>query len=139
MNAIDYDIVCFVETYLTSEDTSAKYLAGCGDVYDLFRCDRTSRAGGGVAVYCKHCLNPVRLTVPDTFSDVEAVCIDLKVDHSTRILCIYRPPNCNSLYSDNVCELITYFVSGSDNIVIFGDFNLPAIEWSSCDDMDITC
>ena len=82
-------------------------------------------------MYCKHCLNPVRLTVPDTFSDVEAVCIDLKVDHSTRILCIYRPPNCNSLYSDNVCELITYFVSGSDNIVIFGDFNLPAIEWSS--------
>ena len=26
-------------------------------------------------MYCKHCLNPVRLTVPDTFSDVEAVCI----------------------------------------------------------------
>ena len=44
---------------------------------------------------------------------------------------IYRPPNCNSLYSDNVCELITYFVSGSDNIVMLGDFNLPAIEWSS--------
>ena len=131
MNAIDYDIVCFVENYLTSEDTSAKNLAGCGDVYDLFRCDRTSRAGGGVAVYCKHCLNPARLTVPDTFSDVEAVCIDLKVYHSTRILCIYRPPNCNSLYSDNVCELITYFVSGSENIVIFGDFNLPAIEWCS--------
>ena len=127
LNAIDYDIVCFVETYLTSEDTSAKYLAGCGDVYDLFRCDRTSRAGGGVAVYCKHCLNPARLAVPDTFSDVEAVCTYHY--HSTRILC--RPPNCNSIYSDNVCELITYFVSGSDNIVIFGDFYLPAIEWSS--------
>ena len=37
----------------------------------------------------------------------------------------------NSLYSDNLCELITYFVSGSDNIVIFGDFNLPDIQWSS--------
>ena len=58
---------------LTSEDTSAMYLAGCGDVYDLFRCDRTSRAGGGVAVYCKRCLNPVRIAVPDTFSYLEAV------------------------------------------------------------------
>ena len=131
LNAIDYDIVSFVETYLTSDDTSAKYLAGCGDVYDLFRCDRTSRAGGGVAVYCKRCLNPVRLAVPDTFSNLEAVCIDLNINHNTRILCIYRPPNCNSLYSDNLCELITYFVSGSDNIVIFGDFNLPDIQWSS--------
>ena len=39
LNAIDYDIVSFqfVETYLTSDDTSAKYLAGCGDVYDLLR------------------------------------------------------------------------------------------------------
>ena len=84
-----------------------------------------------MAVYCKHCLNPVRLAVPDTFSNLEAVCIDLNINHNTRILCIYRPPNCNSLYSDNLCELITYFVSGSDNIVIFGDFNLPDIQWSS--------
>ena len=64
-------------------------------------------------------------------SDLEAVCIDLNINHNTRTLCIYRPPNCNSLYSDNLCELITYFVSGSDNIVIFGDFNLPDIQWSS--------
>ena len=84
-----------------------------------------------MAVYCKRCLNPVRLAVPDTFSNLEAVCIDLNINHNTRILCIYRPPNCNSLYSDNLCELITYFVSGSDNIVIFGDFNLPDIQWSS--------
>ena len=84
-------------------------------------------------MYCKHCLNPARLAVPDTFSDVEAVRIECTLKFitvgPTRILC--RPPNCNSIYSDNVCELITYFVSGSDNIVIFGDFNLPAIEWSS--------
>ena len=84
-----------------------------------------------MAVYWKRCLNPVRLAVPDTFSNLEAVCIDLNINHNTRILCIYRPPNCNSLYSDNLCELITYFVSGSDNIVIFGDFNLPDIQWSS--------
>ena len=39
--------------------------------------------------------------------------IDLKINHNTRIVCIHRPPNCNSLYSDNKFELITYFESGS--------------------------
>ena len=73
----------------------------------------------------------VRLLIPDALSDVEAVCIDLQINHHIRILCIYRPPNSSSLYNDNVCELITYFVHSSDNIVIFGDFNLPDIQWST--------
>ena len=80
-----------------------------------------------MTVYFKRCFDPVRLAVPDAFSDLEAVCIDLN-NHNTRILCIYRPRNCNSVYSDNMCELITYFVCGSGNIVIFGDFNLPAVQ-----------
>ena len=41
-----------------------------------------------MAVYGKCCLNPVCLAVPDIFSDLEAVCIDLKINHNTRILCI---------------------------------------------------
>ena len=131
LNAISYDIISFVETYLSNNDSSARFLAGCGDVYHLVRCDRTSRTGGGVAVYCKRFLNPVRLLVPDALSDVEAVCIDLKINHHIRILCIYRPPNSSSLYNDKVCELIAYFVRSSQTIVIFGDFHLPDIQWST--------
>ena len=38
---------------MTCDNATAKCLVGANDEYDLFRFDRTNRAGGGVAVYCK--------------------------------------------------------------------------------------
>ena len=53
-----------------------------------------------MAVYCKRCLNPVRLAVPDAFSEVEAVCID---NHNTRILCIYTDRQTVTVFIATTC------------------------------------
>ena len=45
-----------------------------------------NRTGGGVAAFCKHGLNPVRLSLPEHIDDVEAVCIDFKIATRIRIL-----------------------------------------------------
>ena len=50
LSSATYDIILFVQTYLTCDDATAKFLVGANDEYDLFRYDRTNRAGGGVAV-----------------------------------------------------------------------------------------
>ena len=57
--------------------------------HDLFRCDRDNRKGGGVAIFSKRFLNPVRL--PENLRAVEAVCIDLTVVSRQSIICVYRP------------------------------------------------
>ena len=132
MSSATYDIILFVETYLTCDDATAKFLVGANDEYDLFRFDHTSRAGGGVAVYCKRVLNPVRIPLPEALREVEAVCID--VVQRYRIVSIYRPPNCSNIYHDNMCKLITFLALNSEYFVIFGDFNLPGIQWPT-----ITC
>ena len=93
----------------------------------LFRYDRTNRAGGGVAVYCKRVLNPVRIPLPEALREVEAVCID--VVQRCRIVSIYRPSNCSNIYYDNMCKLITFLTLNSEYFVFFGDFNLPGIQW----------
>ena len=121
----EYDNLSFVETYLTCDDTSAKLLNGANDEYVLFRCDRSNRIGGGVVIYCKSVLNPVRLPLPEAINGVDAVCIDLKAERESRILVVYRPPNCTPRYHDDMCNLITHFTLYSDDIIIFGDFNLP--------------
>ena len=90
----NYDVLPIVETYLSESDTSAKCLVGSGGRYDLFRYDRDNRKGGGVAIFCKRVLNPVRLNFPEDLRAVEAVCIELTVASRQRILCVYRPPNC---------------------------------------------
>ena len=133
MSSATYDNILFVETYLTCDDATAKFLVGDNDEYDLFRFDRTNRAGGGVAVYCKRVLNPVRIPLPEALREVEAVCID--VVQRYRIVSIYRPPNCSNIYHDNnMCKLITFLALNSEYFVIFGDFNLPGIQWPT-----ITC
>ena len=132
MSSATYDIISFVETYLTCDDATATFLVGANDEYDLFRFDRTNRAGGGVAVYCKRVLNPVRIPLPEALREVEAVCID--VVQRYRIVSIYRPPNCSNIYHDNMCKLITFLALNSEYFVIFGDFNLPGIQWPT-----ITC
>ena len=96
--------ILFVETYLTCDDATAKFLVGANCEYDLCRYDRTNRAGGGVVVYCKRVLNPV------------------------------RPPNYTNMYHDNMCRLITFLTLNSECIALFGNFNLPGIQWPN-----ITC
>ena len=64
---------------MSESDTSAKCLVGSGGRYDLFRYDRDNRKGGGVAIFCKRVLNPVRLNFPEDLRAVEAVCIELTV------------------------------------------------------------
>ena len=94
--------------------------------------DRKNRAGGGVAVYCKRILNPIRIPLSEALREVEAVCID--VVQRCRIVSIYRPPNCTNMYHDNMCRLITFLTLNIECIVLFGDFNLPGIQWCN-----ITC
>ena len=53
-------------------------------------CDRNNHIGGGVAVFYKHDLNPVRVCLPENLSTVEAVCIHLKITTCIRMLCVYR-------------------------------------------------
>ena len=53
-----YDIICLVETFLTEDDKDSLYLIG-GKNDILFRYDKLIHRGG-VAIFCKSSLCPVR-------------------------------------------------------------------------------
>ena len=127
----NYDVLSIVETYLSNSNTLAKCLVGSEGTYNLCCCDRDNRKGGGVAIFCKRVLNPVRPNFPENLRAVEAVCIELTVASRQRILCEYRPPNCSNHYNENMCELISHCSRNVTNVIILGDFNLPLIDWSN--------
>ena len=82
-------------------------------------------------LFCKHSLNPVQIVIPENLSTVEAICVDLKIHSHPRILFIYRPPNCTLQYHENMCHVIYHCARNCKNIVMFGDFNLPLMQWSN--------
>ena len=116
----NYDVLSIAETYLSDSDSSANCLVGSEGTYDMFRCDRDNRKGGGVTIFCKRVLNPVRLNFPENLCAVEAVCIELTVASRQRILCVYRPPNCSNYYNENMCELISHCSRNMTNVIILG-------------------
>ena len=69
-----YDIICLVETFLTVYDRGSLYLIG-GKNYTLFRYD-TLIHRGGVAIFCKSSLYPVR----NCISHIDVQYIHLKIN-----------------------------------------------------------
>ena len=48
------------------------------------------------------------------------------------IICVYRPPNCNTTYHENICKLFdigNLTQQNSNSSIIIEDFNLPHFNW----------
>ena len=92
-----YDIICLVETFLTVDNRDSVYLIG-GKNYILFRYDKLIHRGG-VAIFCKSSLYPVRSFI----SHIYVQYIHLKIPFN--IICVYRPPNYNVISHVQIFKL----------------------------------
>ena len=45
------------------------------------------------------------------------------------IICVYRPPNCNEVYHEQICKLFDITQQNYNSSIIIGDFNLPNFNW----------
>ena len=106
--------------------------------YEIKRCDRADKKGGGVAVYHKHSLNIRELSKPlisDSHMNFEYLAIDLTTSNTCiTFICFYIPPDSSKCSStiNNVCKIISFFLKTPKPVVLLGDFNLPKISWNSC-------
>ena len=112
------------------------------NLFNIFRCDRTDRAGGGVCAMIpkkfrshEHRLSPDDQSILMK-SGCELVCIDTQLDQSKyRIILIYRPPlpfyNLNDVNEKafHLKGLVTKLVHPFYNTIALGDFNLPKSDW----------
>ena len=120
---IDYniDILCLCETWLRSDVTDIELQI---NGYHLYRCDRTSRRGGGVAIYA-------RMADKFKFEELDINCV---LDYETIVLkaspcnakpfiicSIYRPPNSRSESDQNFLTFVKQF---TEELILGGDVNI---------------
>ena len=121
-----YDLICICETWLNESVLSSELLPG----YSIFRCDRVGKIGGGVLVAIKSNIRAIR-RIDLEREDVELVVVEFttQCNKTTILYTFYRPPNS---CPDVIQHLNTSLQSNpeSSNIILIGDFNLPAIDWS---------
>ena len=121
----DYDVVCVCETWLNDLVLDNELLAG----YSIFRRDRLGRTGGGLLIAVKDTIRTKRRY------DLERNNAEFVVGEFSKRICnqsyftLSRPPN-SSL--DSIQQLNSSLDDNPESacVLLTGDFNLPAIDWS---------
>jgi hypothetical protein len=120
----DYDIVSVCEIWLN--DSVRELLKG----YSIFRKDRVERNGGGVLVAVKDTIS-VERRFDLEYNSIELVIVELSQLNNQSIILYtyYRPPGSPL---DDIQQLSSSLanIPESSYVLLVGDFNLPAIDWS---------
>ena len=115
------DILCVCETNLKTIHSNNEFNI---DGYHLWRCDRTRRRGGGVAIYAK-ISHKIEYTLKDTVldNDYETLILNVKQYKSKQftVFAVYRPPNSKIESDSKLLEIINYF--SNEELIIGGDIN----------------
>ena len=112
--------------------------------YHVFRCDRLNRTGGGVCALVSNLIKCHQIPFSGEChkflqaSDCQIVCFDLCFKLTKyRMILVYRPPNVASPRSQKQLQIaaLTSILSILSNCgyttLIFGDFNMPDIDWKT--------
>ena len=90
--------------------------------------DTRNGVGGGLLVYCK---TGILLTPGSKSSNFNQYCefaIECQTKQNLNVALVYRPPNSNT---ENIDELCNYIRNSPKNSLLIGDFNFPAVDWST--------
>ena len=119
-----FDLFGVTESWLTNKIFDNEILP---NGYALVRKDRGSRGGGVMLAISKSLSYQILLTPPS----LELLCV--KINHSNPIIycLVYIPPNAPNEYLQEFFSYISKFSNQSNNLIIFGDFNFPDINWDA--------
>lgn len=114
------DLFFITETWLHENITNSMINV---NNYEIFRSDRVSSRGGGVALFYKNYLHinePTRPSFPNVDLNFEYVCVDIK--SGLRFLCFYIPPASSKCRTQltTVCKIISFYLTISTPFILLG-------------------
>ena len=115
---ISADIISFNETHLCPINNLTGSMLGLKEDYTIFRHDHNN-SGDGVSLLVKSTLNPVCITMNDSY---EAVGVQISNPVEMVIISIYRPPSVHMCKFTNEMASIADQFKNSQTCIV-GDFN----------------
>ena len=118
--------IALTETWLKSYVQDAQLHV---DGYNILRCDRDTRVGGGVMLYTHQDL---AITQTETFDNDHCQLLLCTSDPSKVIISLlYRPPNAPHASFQACLDKVRQYLVGHDDydVCFLGDYNFPYIQW----------
>ena len=108
-------------------------------IFNIIRCDRHSRIGGGVCIYLKPICYDLLLSYSNSVCDFLIIRL---IQPELIVILLYRPPSCSDPQFEDVIlkmkSVMFKLVSPLPNIIMLGDLNLPTMSWSQPGDCFIS-
>lgn len=118
--------IALTETWLKPYVNDAQLAIGD---YNILRCDRDTRVGGGVLLYTHKDLPVGNMDSLDNDSCQLLMCTS---ETSKMVLCLlYRSPSATAEKFKECLDAVQEYISGKDDYetCLLGDFNVPNISW----------
>lgn len=128
IDSCDADIVVLTETWLSAMVRDNEIFYG-SKRFNVYRCDREARSGGGVLIAITDALISFSVNVPCDL-EIAWVCVVMNFKRCILGIC-YRPPQCSSSFVNKLHDAIHLVITRFPDspIFLFGDFNFPNIVW----------
>ncbi len=121
-------IIALVETHLTDEIKDSELVL---TDFNIARCDRLNRIGGGVCLYI-NCQVSFTKHISYSNSVCELLIVELSKP-SVFVIVMYRPPDCQLCEFQDALSVISQWIRTLapplPNIIFMGDFNMPHFDW----------
>lgn len=118
------DVLMITETWSRNDIEASMSLLN----YHCFFASRSSRRGGGSAVFVHKDINA---TLVESYCDEynSIVSVEIGYPHKIALACIYRPPQTLATAVDGFLELLDDFLTrqGSSTMILCGDFNIDLL------------
>ena len=100
--------------------------------FNIIRCDRHSRIGGGVCIYLKRSIcYDLLLSYSNSVCDLPIIKL---IQPELIVFLLYRSPSCSGPQFEGVIlkmkSVMLKLISPLPNIIMLGDFNPPTMYWS---------
>ena len=114
-----FDVFVLIDTWLKPDMNIALYQL---NDYYMFRLDRVSRKGGGVAIYVKNTFKHRLLNQMTYVVNYLLECLSIELTVKNIVTCLYRQPD--SSIDDLLNNIEKLFRNKQGNIYLCGDFNI---------------
>ena len=94
--------------------------------YNICRRDRTHSKGGGVLLYIKNNIQCKQIDLPKNTLECVGATVILSPEMSFNIVVLYRPPNENDVFFDNLSAVLK--ACDNKETLLLGDFNLKWLD-----------
>ena len=125
------DIMFFTECWITDEHDESEYsLAGFQNYISM-------KNRGGSCIFTRYHVNTYEVFPPNKCEDAVWIVIKTAQNVSRVYGCVYRSPNSSVVNNNKLIENILWINHHFTEVVITGDFNLPAVNWNTLTSGDV--